>query len=311
LKDLCPQFDLWDSWFGLSQKYSPSSIVCSGADADGSDDADGDEAELQRGAASPDAISETGGDDGRMDDASEESPDADKAYADPSEHSASHTASPALQSPKSPCSNVAPGLPSVTEITAGRGRGRGRGRGQADAVNATAVVVAQKAALMSAVTSKAVVTSPSVSSGGSSGKNSFDAVYAEASKNKCEVMRDIELQRGASAASMQNAEHKFKFEERADQQAFQRSMEMEKQMKEHRFLEQQTSIKILAERQESKVKKQIEFDKTLASLLIADKSGALADDFEARRKRERQLESTADDPVHEMLQRFMNPRPHS
>ena len=172
--------------------------------------------------------------------------------------------------------------------------------------------MAQKAALASAITSsRVVVSSPSVSTNSSSGKNSFDAVYAEASKNKCEVMKVIEVQRSASAASLQNAEHQFKVSERVDQQHFQRSMEMDKQAKEHQFLQQQQSIKILAERQESKVQKEIEYDKTLASLLIADKSGALADDFERRRKRERQQEATSDDPVLNILQRFIQSRPES
>jgi hypothetical protein len=338
LKDMCPQFDLWDSWFGLSQKYSPTSIVCSGADGDGSEVADGAEDELQGGAATPDdAVSDTGGDDGRMDDAVEDleadaevssntrtRPDSSLFLSPEAIH---HTESsglsspngnvvPALTSPLSPNGNVAPAPTSpLSPLVVGRGRGRGRSRGQAplgDAVNATAVVVAQKAALVSAVTSsKVVVSSPSVSSNGSSGKNSFDAVYAEASKNKCEVMKDIEFQRSASAASLQNAEHQFKISERVGQQTFQRSMEMDKQGREHQFLQQQQSIKILADRQESKVQKQIEYDKTLASLLIADKSGALADAFEQRRKREREQEATSDDPVLNILQRFIQSRPES
>ena len=39
LADMCPSFELWDSWFGCSQKYSPSSIVqSSGPSADDGDD---------------------------------------------------------------------------------------------------------------------------------------------------------------------------------------------------------------------------------------------------------------------------------
>jgi hypothetical protein len=158
----------------------------------------------------------------------------------------------------------------------------------------------QKALLTQAVMNRPpVVSSPSQSSShtSSSGKNTFDGVYAEAAKNKCAVMMEIATQRSATETRQQQSEQTFKRDERCAQQAFQKELDLQKQSLEHQFLQRQQAVKLLAERQDSKVKKGIEYDKTLASLLIADKTGALADDFEARRKREREADGHDMDPV--------------
>jgi hypothetical protein len=189
--------------------------------------------------------------------------------------------------------------------TAGVGRGRGRGRGvSATAASANTLVVAQqKGLLVQALMNRSpVVTSASQSSGNSSsGKNVFDAVYAEAAKNKCAVMKEIATQRSEAETQQQHSEHAFKRDERCAQQDFQKELELQKQSVEHQFLREQQAVKLLADRQETKVRKGIEYDKTLASLLVADKSGALADDFEKRRKRERDGDAQDVDPLASFL----------
>ncbi len=312
---------MWDSWFGTSQKYAPSSIVQSGrqVESDGDYGSGASDDDLGAGLADGDYGDDPsvdyidGGSDGRQDDAaaSGNAAQADQdVLVDSDQVPAAQSAAPSVAPPPplgSPSGMPSPPLLSPTAHYAagagvgGRGRGRGRGGGASAASALTANVIEQKALLTQHVMGRPVVSSPSQSGSSSSGKNTFDAVYAEAAKNKCAVMVEISNQRSATETRHQESEHSFKREERRAQQDFQKELDLQKQALEHKFLQQQQAVNLLAQRQERKIQKDIEYDKTLASLLIADKSGALADNFETRRKRERDADGHDMDPVSSFL----------
>ena len=326
LTDMCPNFELWESWFGNNQKYSPASIVQSGLahEGDGGTEAEGDQSPLRDNGFD---VDELGGPDGKYDDAVEKG-------AEQSAHNNDGVAEESGDSYNGPngdaivAGSVGPGPPSPSVAASGHGGvaamtspagsvGRGvvaGGRGRGTGAN-SAAVAQQKAALTLAVMNRPAnpgTSSPSQSSG-SSGKNSFDGVYADAAKNKCATMMDISRQRNVVEGEHQVAEHAFRNDDRRAQHAFQKALELEKQAQEHKFQQQQKALQLLSDRQEALTKKQIEYDKTLASLLVADKTGKLADDFESRRDRERTAAASAPDPVAMMLQQFMPdlPRPRN
>jgi hypothetical protein len=118
-------------------------------------------------------------------------------------------------------------------------------------------------------------------------------------------MMDISKQRNVVEGEHLEAEHAFKHHDRRAQQAFQKELELQKQAHEHKFQQEQKALQLLSDRQEAATRKQIEYDKTLASLLVADKSGKLADEFETRRERERAAAASAADPVAMFLQQLM------
>lgn len=312
LADMCPKFELWDSWFGCSQKYAPSSIVQSPRpsdgidnDEDGGSEGDDDDGVEQDGDVREDGKEERvddasdGGADGRYDDAVQHDEGVD---ADNSSLVANVDADDAPSVPPSVASLASE--PRSPPVGVGRGRGRGRGVSAAAATANAMIVAQQKGLLVQAVMNRPpIVTSASQSTSGTSGsgKNVFDTVYADAAKNKCAVMKELATQRCEVETQQQQSEHAFKREERCAQQDFQKEMELQKQSTEHRFLREQQAVKLLADRQETKVRKGIEYDKTLASLLVADKSGALADDFEKRRKRERDDDAQDVDPLASFL----------
>ena len=297
---MCPKFEMWDSWFGTSQKYAPSSIVQSSFPE--GDDGSGRSEEEEPGAAADGdhaAVDHTdGGLDGIQDDAAAAAAQAAAQVIDLENDTVPAALSAAPSVAPAPSVSSASGMPSPPGVVAGRGRGRGRGHATSMVVTN---VVEQKALLTQAVMNRPIVSSPSQSGSSSSGKGNFDAVYAEAAKNKCAVMLDISKQRSATETRHQESEHSFKREERCAQQEFQKETELQKQSIEHKFLQQQQAVNLLAQRQETKVRKEVEFDKTLASLLIADKTGVLADDFEKRRKREREVSEQETDPVSSFL----------
>lgn len=317
LADMCPKFEMWDSWFGTSQKYAPSSIVQSSLPESDVDDAIGesDVVNEEPGAAADGEHAAVnhfdGGLDGRQDDAATAAGAAATA-AQAADQGIVIVESDNVHGPSSAAPSVAPapshsspsGMPSPP-VVGGRGRGRGRGESTSALRTVTANLVEQKALLAQAVMGRPLVTSPSQSGSSGSGKSTFDAVYAEAAKKKCAVMLEVSSQRSATETRHQQSEHSFKREERCAQQEFQKEMELQKQSLEHKFLQQQQAVNLLAQRQETKVRKEIEYDKTLASLLIADKTGTLADDFETRRKREREASGHETDPVSSFLMQFM------
>lgn len=323
---MCPKFDMWESWFGSSQKYSPSSIVQSGNgvvqpgdDAEG-DDRHGDEdlGSVGDAAAIGQQVDDCdGGADGRFEDAenAERQDPPSSADADGDEHSS--VPPPVPRSPvSSPLGQPSPmasplSAPSVVTGAGAAGRGRGKAASAATASSALVNVVQSKAALTAAVMNRGpLVSSPSQASSNTtgssgSGKNTFDVVYAEAAKNKSAVMLEIAHQRSTTETQQQQSEHAFKRDERCAQQDFQKTLELQKQEVEHKFLREQQALKLLSDRQETKTKKGIEYDKTLAQLLIADNSGKLADNFESRRKRERDADVADGDPVMAFLARLI------
>ena len=321
---MCPRFDLWESWFGSSQKYSPSSIVQSGNGVvQPGDDAEGDEGVVDEDLGSVGdaaAIGQQvddgdGGADGRFEDAenAERQDPASSADADGDEQHSS-VPPPVPRSPvSSPLGQPSPiaSPPSAPSGAGAAGRGRAKAASAAAASFALVNVVQSKAALTAAVMNRGpIVSSPSQASSNTtgssgSGKNTFDVVYAEAAKNKSAVMLEIAHQRSTTETQQQQSEHAFKRDDRCAQQEFQKTLELQKQEVEHKFLREQQALKLLSDRQETSTKKGIEYDKTLAQLLIADNTGKLADNFESRRKRERDADVAHADPVMAFLARLI------
>lgn len=312
LVDMCPKFEMWESWFGTHQKYSPSSIVQSGVPTDFES---GDDAASEGSANRDIEVDEVhGGPDGQfgdvegrgkqLDDSANDRVDDESGGTPHGRESVAPTPSRQSPSESSALNGVVASPPGLIGTGRGAGAGgRGRGTGANTASNAVAL---QKAQLTQVVMNRPVppiISSPSQST--SSSKNSFDGVYAEAAKNKCATLMDISQNRNLVEAQQQVAEHAFKRDDRSAHHEFQRELELRKQAQEHKFQQEQKALQLLSDRQEANARKQIEYDKTLASLLVADKSGKLADDFEARRGRERAAAASAVDPVSAFLQQLI------
>lgn len=182
LADMCPKFELWDSWFGCSQKYSPSSIVQSPRPVDDIDGEDGgseghDDDDVEQDAAVREDGKDVrvdacdGGADGRYDDAvyNGEAVDADNSSLNA--HADADNAPSVPPSVASPTSE-----PRSPPVGVGRGRGRGRGVSAAASTANTMIVAQQKGLLSQALMNRPpIVTSASQSSSGNSGsgKNVF------------------------------------------------------------------------------------------------------------------------------------------
>jgi hypothetical protein len=181
LNSICPQFELWNSWLGESQKYDPTSVVTNDS---GSQDDEHDQDAEEEGAA--DNV-------GRIVDGDNGGPDADLDL---------EITESIGTSPRAGELDLSP--------SAGAKSARSRGAGVQHVVAAAG---AAKAALSSAIKGP-VVSSPSVtttsSSSNQSGRqSSFDAVYAKCSDNKVQTMKDIQASKNQCALLQQNREHHF------------------------------------------------------------------------------------------------------
>jgi hypothetical protein len=252
LRDICPQFELWDSWFGCWQKYQPSSIVASSAVLEEDSASDEENCDVVVRAFDD----QTGG------------PDAELEVRS------------TVSSPSSPAATPA----AVSSVTA---------------------VSAQKKQLQQAVVSRMpVVSSPSVSSSGSgSGKsNSFDVTYAQTQEKKFTCMKEIENAKCASARLLQNEDHVFQSQSARDIELQKRETLKLQQVAEHAFQARRDAISAASNAQERVVRQKIEFEKNVASLLIEDHSGKLADDFLVKCA----SRAPVADPLMQMLSEFMS-----
>jgi hypothetical protein len=270
LRDICPQFELWDSWFGSWQKYQPSSVVASAATFEEDSESDEENRELVIRVCDD----QTGGPDAELDDQS--------------------TASSPVTSPKSSkgLGSSAAATPVVASSAAA----------SAPTVNA---VAAQKKQLQQAVISRMpVVSSPSVpSSNSSSGKSgSFDVTYAQTQEKKFMCMKDIENAKCESARLLQNEDHLFQTQSARDIELHKRETLKMQQSAEHAFQARRDAISAASGAQERIVRQKIEFEKNVASLLIEDHTGKLADDFLLKCASRPPLA----DPMMQMLSEFLS-----
>jgi hypothetical protein len=275
---MCPQFELWNSWFGNWQKYDPTSIIISGdgGEESGDDAQRGDDEDVETIDRDQAVDSYTGG--------------ADAAEPDNGDgEGASSVLTSPVTSPSSASSakKQQPFQPR-TEV--------------AVAVNN---VAASKALLAQTVANKPpIVSSPSVSSGGSGGSGgskNFDVVYAKAQENKIACLRDIEFAKCAAAQSHQAADHAFQSQHSKEVEEVKRESALLQQRAEHEFQARRDALVAAGSAQERVVRQKIEFEKNLASLFVADQSGKLADAYLAKCG----ARGADADPVVAMLGQFM------
>ena len=142
--------------------------------------------------------------------------------------------------------------PREQDLSLGIGAKRSRSRG-ADVQHVVAAAGAAKAALSSAIKGP-VISSPSVTSTSSSGRqSSFDAVYAKCSDNKVQTMKDIQTAKSQCALLQQSREHHFQ--------------------------SQKLLLESAAAAEDRKVRQKIEFEKNVANLFVQDASGDLARNY--------------------------------
>jgi hypothetical protein len=276
LNAMCPSYDLWNSWFGNWQKYDPASIICSGSvdlasvnvgsgELDGSEDSDaeGSPANVEIDEELPD----------REDAVDSLTGGADAADVVSSEVSSSVT-SPSVPGTKRPAASAAS--------------------------NAVATLAQSRAALAKTV-ARPVVSSPSVQSSSSGSSKNFDVVYAKTQESKMLVLRDIESSKCQAALSQQSAEHAFQFKHAQDVESWKAQSASKLQRSEQEFQARRDALVAAGNAQERVVRQKIEFEKNVASLLVADSSGLLADAF-LQKCGSRVPES---DPVAAMLGQFL------
>jgi hypothetical protein len=181
---MCPQFELWNSWFGESQKYDPTSIVVNSSESE-----------------KDDVASETAG----CGDIVERFVDEVDGGADAAfcvDEVAENAGGASVSQAASPHACV----------TGAGNRKRSNGAQNADVEVCVARAGAAKSAL-SNVIKNPVVSSPSVTSS-SSGAHSnrsatFDIVYAKCSENKVQSMKDIQASQNQCQLLQQSREHHF------------------------------------------------------------------------------------------------------
>jgi hypothetical protein len=173
LNSICPSFDLWNSWFGESQKYDPTSVVTNDSQSDqGENDEQGHDRQEDEVVAL-----ERGGDAVNADDGG---PDA---HLD----SSSVAASPRDNS---------------RDIRADAVAAAGAAK------NALSKHI-KSPGPVPVVTSPSLASSSSGSFGQSGKTASFDAVYAKCSENKVQTMKDIQTSKRDCALLQQSREHHF------------------------------------------------------------------------------------------------------
>lgn len=278
---MCPSYDLWNSWFGNWQKYDPASIIAS-VSGDGSGDVGSGDVD-----ASEDGDAEGSPANGDRDDVLADRADAVDSFtggADAADVTLGDVSSQVTSS-----SVTSPSAPGAKQSAASA------------ASNAVATLAQSRAALAQTV-ARPVVSSPSLaSSSGSGGSKNFDVVYAKTQENKMFALRDIEKSKCDAALSQQSAEHAFQFKHAQDVEGWKAQSASKLQRSEHEFQARRDALVAAGSAQERVVRQKIEFEKNVASLLVADTSGKLADAF-VQKCSSRVPEA---DPVAAMLGQFL------
>jgi hypothetical protein len=260
---MCPSYDLWNSWFGNWQKYEPASIIVSAVGDDGVECSEGECAAAVEG---DDADEHNEVVDRREDAVDSQTGGADGVGLAADEEQSSMLSSPTVMSP------VAAGVSPVPAVGGGRKRPPAT-----PASTAVATLAQSRAALAQTVAKPPIMSSPSVSSSGSGSSKNFDVIYARAQENKMFCLRDIERSKCDAARSHQSAEHAFQIQHAQDVEALKTESALKQQRREHEFQARRDALVAAGSAQERVVRQKIEFEKNVASLLVADSSGKLAD----------------------------------
>lgn len=255
---MCANYDLWHSWFGAHQKYDPSSIVQSSVvevygECGDEDDAEGDGGEEEK----------------RVDDL-DGGPDGALSEENVQEGAANATRDAVLSAGNKVAGSVPPTSPVAVVVSPRAGVKRSAAGNAAVSSVALSSAATAKAQLQSIIGTQPVVTSPSHSTS-SSGKSSFDAVYAKAAESKVIALKEIAHTQATNALDVQKGEHHFQA--------------------------QKLVLEMRVATEERKSKQKIEFEKNIATLLVADRTGQLAKDFMSvlREEQERQAQPSAGD----------------
>ena len=266
---MCPNYDLWHSWFGAHQKYDPSSIVQSSVVEEDGEGGDEDDAEGDGGEEEKRVDEVDGGPDGAL---SEEIVQEGAANA---------TRDAVLSAGNKVAGSVPPTSPVAVAVSPRAGVKRSAGGNAAVSSVALTNAASAKAQLQSIIGTQPVVTSPSQSTS-SSGKSSFDAVYAKAAESKVIALKEIAHTQATNALEVQKGEHHFQA--------------------------QKLVLEMRVATEERKSKQKIEFEKNIATLLVADRTGQLAKDFMSvlREEQERQALPNAGDEAVQAFARTMS-----
>jgi hypothetical protein len=253
---MCPNYDMWHSWFGAHQKYDPTSIVQSGEGVDEViDNPGGDAVSEHQDVDYGDAVdADAGGNDAALSD-------------DQVQEAAANATRDAILSTGN---KVAGSVPPTSPPAVGVSPRAGTKRPASGALGAAATAKVQ---LQSVISSLPLVSSPSQSTS-SSGKSSFDSVYAKAAESKVIALKEIAHTQATNALEVQKGEHHFQA--------------------------QKLMLEMRVANEERKSRQKIEFEKNIATLLVADRSGQLAKDFISvlRDEQERQaLPNAGDDAL--------------
>jgi len=243
LNDMCPQFDLWNSWFGEHQKYDPSSVVESVSD-DGGDAQEEEEDQNVSGDAIRDVDAIGGGQDAAL---SEVVMAADAATR---EALAVVDVRPSAVAGSNAAGHISPSPVNTSPVASGNKRNVGGAAAGSAAVMVNAAAAAKQA--LQSVIASPVANSSSQGSAGS-GKQSFDAVYAKAAENKVMCLKEIARAKG--------------------------ECQLKLQANEQRFQSQKLMMEVRIGNEERRLRQRIEFEKNIANLFVADRTGALANEY--------------------------------
>jgi len=271
LESMCPQFEVWLSYFGHLQKFNPTSVLSNSVQEIGDDDesnAGSDEGDREEFIESQLLT----GSDANIDSQVE---DEANAVGDHSHQSSA--ISEIAEAPRTPVranSQAAPG--SGGSAIASGGGGAVRVAPRKDKDNAAQQLTTARDAL-----NQAVSMVPSITSSASrSGSGSFESTYASV---KTSISRDqISSQTSISRdqISSQNSIAREKNEALIKIEEAKLIAAQELQRREQNFQAQLNAINVLAAEQrdkdERRVKQKIEFQNNVTQLLIKDPSGELS-----------------------------------
>ena len=275
LESMCPQYEVWSTWFGHLQKFNPASVIASSSQGvdehEGASDADD--------ASQGDLIDRQmqNGDDADID-LQVQDEERENAVASPRSSAAVPDGAAAV--PDGDVLGAAPlSRPISSPAASGGGGAIGRGGSAAVRKEQSAHQLANaKQALDNAVA--CVPGSGTSTPRSGSGSSSFEATYASVKTSICRDQINSQTSISRSQISSQDsiARQKVESQEKIERAKLDAARDI--QRREQDFQAQLNAINVLAadqrDKDERRVKQKIEFQNNVTQLLIKDETGELA-----------------------------------
>lgn len=271
LEHMCPNYEMWDQWFGSKQKYKPSNVQSNSLQSLDFSDSEGDDGDAEKGESRRDldlsqANADDGGEDALLDQdggggavAGEGEGEGGgegegKGEGDGNGEGEVHAVTDSLRpSPASPLGQQSPRQASPRQpVPLRQTSPQQQAPQRQQQIQQAAAAVAAAAAGVAA----AVSTSPSTAAKA----DKFDATYSAVQHKKIEMMQSIEQSRCANAIALQSRDQVFQA----------------------KLVALQQQCKDEDAQAERRLRQRISYETNLSQLLQNDASGQLANDFDRR-----------------------------